>query len=559
MIICSVFLPISFGHNVKVSNIERSNPIINGSVIYVGGSGPNNYTSIQDAIRDATDGDTIFVYDDSSPYFESVNIDKSINLIGEDRYSTIIDGQEKIPRVVKLNADFISFSGFSVIGSRNWANDAGIYIKSSNNIVENNIITNNSAGEGSIVIDGDYNQIINNIITNNDRDYAVGIFIGNNDNFNFISGNIISNHHRGMWIAADKNNVVANNHIFNNQNEGIMIRGVENCEIYNNIIEKNNEAAISIESDSSNVYVYNNEIRDNQKGLTIKKSVSLTVTGNSFYDKGIQLQGGKIDYWNSHRIIDNTINGRPIYYFASEDDLDIPRDSGQLILADCNNCNVDNLDISNVDYAIQVGFSNEINILSNEFDNIINNCITIYTSSNNRLHDNLIQYNTGTGIVLSGSSLNNNIKKNSINYNNKGINIGSKSSLNFISNNNFIGNENCGVYLDQSEYNEINRNNFQQNRYGVLLDYSYNNTITKNNFIKNNRPGSFHVDYQRINDFTWDFNYYGFRFGILPKLILGLVKTKYTWEFMPGEIAYISVPFIIFDWNPTRQPFDLEN
>ena len=33
-----------------------------GNTLYVGGSGPNNYTSIQSAIDDAVDGDTVFVY-----------------------------------------------------------------------------------------------------------------------------------------------------------------------------------------------------------------------------------------------------------------------------------------------------------------------------------------------------------------------------------------------------------------------------------------------------------------------------------------------------------------
>ena len=99
---------------------------------------------------------------------------------------------------------------------------------------------------------------------------------------------------------------------------------------------------------------------------------------------------------------------------------------------------MENLDISNVDYAIQVGFSNEINIFSNEFDNIINTCITIYASSNNRIDDNIIHYVSGSGIGLGGNSLNNKIIKNSIKNSFKGINIGSKSSLNFISNNNFI-------------------------------------------------------------------------------------------------------------------------
>jgi len=43
----------------------------NGKTLYVGGSGPNNYSSIQKAINFAEPGDTIFIYDDSSPYYES--------------------------------------------------------------------------------------------------------------------------------------------------------------------------------------------------------------------------------------------------------------------------------------------------------------------------------------------------------------------------------------------------------------------------------------------------------------------------------------------------------
>ncbi len=34
----------------------------NGKTLYVGGSGPGNYTKIQDAIDNASDGDTVFVY-----------------------------------------------------------------------------------------------------------------------------------------------------------------------------------------------------------------------------------------------------------------------------------------------------------------------------------------------------------------------------------------------------------------------------------------------------------------------------------------------------------------
>lgn len=54
-----------------------------GRTLYVGGNGPNNYTKIQDAIDNANDGDTVFVY--NGIYYERLFINKTINLIGECR------------------------------------------------------------------------------------------------------------------------------------------------------------------------------------------------------------------------------------------------------------------------------------------------------------------------------------------------------------------------------------------------------------------------------------------------------------------------------------------
>ena len=65
------------------------------NILYVGGLSFGNYSSIQDAINDAFNGCTIFVYNDSSPYYENVVIHKTINLIGEDIDTTIIDGENR--------------------------------------------------------------------------------------------------------------------------------------------------------------------------------------------------------------------------------------------------------------------------------------------------------------------------------------------------------------------------------------------------------------------------------------------------------------------------------
>lgn len=75
---------------------NTTNPLINscGNTLYVGGYGPDNYTKIQDAIDNASDGDTIFVYngiyykDEINDY--KTNIDKDINIIEIDACKQVI-------------------------------------------------------------------------------------------------------------------------------------------------------------------------------------------------------------------------------------------------------------------------------------------------------------------------------------------------------------------------------------------------------------------------------------------------------------------------------------
>jgi hypothetical protein len=42
--------------------MEQPVVVDNGNTLYVGGSGPNNYSKIQDAIDNASGRDTIFVH-----------------------------------------------------------------------------------------------------------------------------------------------------------------------------------------------------------------------------------------------------------------------------------------------------------------------------------------------------------------------------------------------------------------------------------------------------------------------------------------------------------------
>ena len=94
--------------------IEKPSRIsFDGNTLYVGGNGPNNYTSIQAAINDALDGDTVFIY--SWTYYEyEIVVEKSISIIGEDKNTTIIDGDDNGRYIIKLGKNDIIFRDLTV-------------------------------------------------------------------------------------------------------------------------------------------------------------------------------------------------------------------------------------------------------------------------------------------------------------------------------------------------------------------------------------------------------------------------------------------------------------
>ena len=112
-----------------------------GSTLYVGGIGAGNYTSIQQAIDNASTDDTIFVYDDSSPYYENILINKTLSLIGENHLTTIIDGNESNGHLICITAESVMLTGFTLQHSGGIPNAACIIISSHHNIITKNHIT----------------------------------------------------------------------------------------------------------------------------------------------------------------------------------------------------------------------------------------------------------------------------------------------------------------------------------------------------------------------------------------------------------------------------------
>jgi len=209
---------------------KASNPILNGKTLYVGGSGEGNYTKIQDAIDDANDGDTVFVY--NGVYQQgTIRINKTINLNGENKSKTIIDGCGQTYTLylhdIDFGALFIELSGFTIQN----ASDVGIFVYSYENTIRDNIVQNNYIGIA--LARASNNLLYGNEIKNN----YYGIFtLGSHVWNNIIERNIIEDNSCGLRITDEASStLIHHNTIINNENYGIMVD-----DSYYTTVEKNN-------------------------------------------------------------------------------------------------------------------------------------------------------------------------------------------------------------------------------------------------------------------------------------------------------------------------------
>ena len=170
---------------------------------------PTNYTKIQEAINAAEPEDIIYVY--NGTYYEHVVVNKTVTLIGENKSTTIIDG-EGTEIVIRSNVSDVEISGFTIQNGGDFPYSGVVVGSCINNTIRDNIIKNNAYGLTLIGSNGC--SIINNLIMN--CSWA-GIQIKNSDN-NDIYGNTIVNNSWGIEILTESafNNTFYHNNFIDN-------------------------------------------------------------------------------------------------------------------------------------------------------------------------------------------------------------------------------------------------------------------------------------------------------------------------------------------------------
>jgi parallel beta-helix repeat protein len=253
-------------------------PMNLGNILYVGGAGPGNYTTIQNAINNATNGDTIFVY--NGTYNENIDTKiKKISLIGQSRESTFIKGQTTDP-VVRIGTSDTSIEGFFMSGS---SDEIIVQVAT---LCENVFITNNAMEKG---IQGIVLTVPTSRITIMDNTIFNMTYIGiqvQTSTYSLIKGNFITgNGKQGIDLSLNSNhNSILNNTITNNGEEGVAIGGLASTEntIQGNIITSN-KIGIRLTSGAGSNEITGNHIEWNSmEGLLLSTSSENTIEMNNF-------------------------------------------------------------------------------------------------------------------------------------------------------------------------------------------------------------------------------------------------------------------------------------
>jgi len=284
---------------------------------------------------------------------------------------------------------------------------------------------------------------------------------------------------------------------------------IENCTVYNSGGYYYTEMGLSLNagiklSHVNNSYIIDNDCSSNWYGIIIEYSDNNTISGNTDND-GILIFGsgnttisgnimnhcglgiyGSLEEISSYEIdTTNLVNGKPLYYYTNEVNLgsDNFTNAGQVILVNCNDSLVSNLNISDSFIGISLHYCNNNNISGNTPNNNRSG-ISLFSSDYNTVSGNIANNNNGVGISLSKSDYNT-VSGNTAN-NNTGTGIQIEySDSNTVSEN--IANDNnwAGIYLSTSQFNNISDNTVNYNYYGIHFYDSDSNTILRNNLVGN--------------------------------------------------------------------------
>jgi len=358
---------------------------------------PDDYPTIQEAINNANEGDTIFVK--NGTYKENVVVNKEISLFGENRETTIILGiTNSRSRTIDVKANNVIINGFTIqtpSGIEFATTGLAVY-RCNNTLIQNNIISGNGYGirltwsfnitlYGNSIIDNYYGieLVCSSNCTFKDNHIKGGQYnfgVKGNELSHFLhdidSSNAVDDRPIYYWVNRQNDvvptdagyvalvkstNITAKNLNLENNIEGLIIASTNDSIVVNNTVTNSEYTGIHLLWSSDNVIAFNNisstNIVGHAEGISLFRSFKNRIYKNNITD--YCQDGISLDYSTNNIIFrNNVINNR---IRSSQDGLQLCNSSNNRI---CGN-NV----INNVRAVVLAESSNNNTIFHNNFMN----------------------------------------------------------------------------------------------------------------------------------------------------------------------------------------------
>jgi parallel beta-helix repeat protein len=452
-------------------NIEKVSPhAVRGSVLYVGGNGPGNYTKIQDAINTSNPGDTVFVYNDSSPYYEHLVIQKSITLVGEEETSTEINGStlDHSLDTINVTGNHVTIQNFRITDNHGFYYQAGVKVM------------------------GDFLTLSECIVQRNEW---IGISLVGASSCQLrdcdLHENLVA-----VNLVNSRGNVIENFLCHENADGITLYQSSDGNHLINCMCASNSFDNVLIQQSTGNE-IKGCICQNGYDGLSLPYAAGTIMRNNTLEHNYANFGIGSSYVSDFYCDIDtsNTINGKPIYYLIGQHNLlfDEHTDIGFLGLIDCQNISVRHGDFTNNFEGILLANTTGCFIENCSFVNNDGHGMYMISSSNNTVKNSSFQNSFWDGVFLFSSS-GNTVERCSCSGSQAGISLGYFSMNNLLTG---VSIDQCrvGVSFDQSANNVLRGNTMSQCGLKVAgsTPVEYINDVDLSNTV-NGRPVCYYVN-----------------------------------------------------------------
>ncbi len=254
--------------------------------LYVGGSGPGNYTKIQDAVDDARSGYTIIVF--NGTYYENVIVNKELNIVSKN--ATLIGHFDLYSNSV--------LDGF-IINGENYS------VRCRHPEVE--IRNNKMSAYYGLILD----NASNTRVYGNSFKCMYAVFIEKSPSC-IVYKNTFSNNWYGVWVEYSNFLTIKDNNFSSNRWYTVWLDRCDNSTIENNSFYKNWYSIFLYHTDDC-IVKRNNIIHNEHGPQIVASSRNILKNNNIFFNEHYGVYTGNMSKKNqivSNNIVDNAYNAR---------------------------------------------------------------------------------------------------------------------------------------------------------------------------------------------------------------------------------------------------------